>query len=247
MRRMIVRSFIFVLTIAASLAAQAAIQLPKNLSHDDRLKILEIVGFGSSSKILSDPYPLGGYAGFEVGFALENLPAEDIGRLGDQLPAPQRDLTISKLTFGKGVYNNFDFFFHFTPHMRPDEVVLYGGMVRWGFYQGSDRPISLSTLIHVNTVNFSNQLTTHTYGIDLVGGVTVESLALFAGIGAIEAGGRFLGGSSGVTDTGAVESEFATGIHTIVGADIRIRNAFIALQIDRYKLPVFSGKLGYRF
>lgn len=244
---MIVRSLVFVLTILSSLAAHAAIQLPKNLSHDDRLKVLEIVGFGSSSKILSDPYPLGGYAGFEVGFAVENLPAEDIGRLGDELPAPQRDITISKLTFGKGLYNNFDIFFHFTPHMRPDEVVQYGGMIRWGFYQASDKPISLATLLHVNTVNFSNQLMTHTYGIDLIGGVTVEGLALFAGIGAIEASGRFLGGSAGVTDSGAVENEFTTGAHTVVGADIRFRNAFVALQIDRYKLPVFSGKLGYRF
>lgn len=247
MRRMNLRLFFFLFFILQSVTANASIQLPKNLTHSDRMTVLEIVGFGASSKILSDPYPLGGYAGFEVGFTIENLPAEDIGRLGQQLPAPQQDITISKLTIGKGLYNNIDLFFHFTPYMRHDEVAQYGGMIRWGFYQASDRPLSLSTLVHVNTVNFSNQLTTHAYGIDLIGGITVEGLALFAGVGAIEASGTFIGGTSGVTDSGGVENEFATGVHTVVGADIRIRNAFIALQIDRYKLPVFSGKLGYRF
>ncbi len=227
--------------------ASAAVRLPKDLTHSDRLKILEIVGFGASSKVLSDPYPLGGYAGLEVGYALENLPAEDIGRLGQGLPAPQQDITLSKITIGKGLYNNLDFFIQFTPYLHSDEVSQYGGIIRWGFYQGSDKPISLSALVHANTVNFSNQLTTHAYGVDLIGGVTVDSLAVFAGLGAIEARGTFMGGSSGVTDSGFVEREFTSGLHTVVGADIRIKKAFVSLQIDRYKLPVFSGKIGYRF
>lgn len=225
----------------------AAIQFPKGLSQSDRIKALEIIGFGSSTKVLSNPYPLGGYQGLEVGFAVENLPSEDLGRLGQGLPSPQQDVTISKLSIGKGLYNNLDIFIHFTPYLRSDEIAQYGGLLRWGFYQGADFPVNLSLLAHANSANFSNQMSTQAYGADLIGGVNVDQLALFAGVGLVEAGGTFLGGASGITSSGFMETEFISSFHTIVGADIRIQSVFISLQIDRYKLPVFSGKLGLRF
>ena len=239
--------FILWSTLAIPFHAWAAIQIPQTMDKTDRTEALRIIGLGSSSKILSDPYPLGGYAGFEAGFSVESLPAEDLGRLGAGLEAPQQDVALPKLTIGKGVYNNVDLFLQFTPYTPQDEFSLYGGMVRWGFYQAATLPFSLSALVHATSINVANKMTTHSHGVDLIGGVNVENVALFTGIGAIEATGTFIGGAANTTDTGVQEKEFVSGTHTLIGAKIGFQKAFIALQVDRYTVTVFGAKFGVRF
>ncbi|MES2856284.1 MAG: hypothetical protein V4692_10500 [Bdellovibrionota bacterium] len=228
--------------------AAAAIRIPKNLSAGDRDEALRIIGLGTSSKILSDPYPMGGYSGFEFGISIENLPTDDLGRLGSGLPTPQQEVAFPKLTIGKGLYNGLDMFVHFTPYSRQDELSQYGGIGRWCFFETERFPLSLSLLIHGNVGNVGNLLTTRSYGADIIAGINVDNVALFGGGGPIEAVGTFAGGTNGVTNSNAFESAKVSGAHTVVGANVHfLENIFVTLQIDRYSVPVFSGKLGVRF
>lgn len=228
-------------------SAPASIQLPQNMTKKNREQALTIIGLGTGSKILSDPYPLGGYAGFEAGFSIETFPSEELGRLGSGIKPPQQEASLPKLSIGKGLYNNLDIFLQFTPYSHQDELAEFGGIIRWGFYQASFLPLSLSLLAHASNANIANQLSTHTYGFDLVGGIDVENVALFAGLGPAEASGTFVGGSAGITDSKTLETEFVSGFHTVIGGNIHFSNYFAALQIDRYSTPVFSGKIGVRF
>jgi hypothetical protein len=207
-----------------------------------------IVGLGMSEKLLSDPYPLGGYDGFEVGLSFENLPTDSLARLGTKLSSPQEDITYPKLTIGKGVYNNLDFFVEFTPYRRSDELTQFGGLVRWGFYQGQLFPFSTSILIHANSANASNLLAARTYGADLMAGVSVGQVSLFGGVGLLQCNGTFTGGTKGVTSSNFAEDETVTGLHTFVGANIRLfEKSFLAAQLDRTEVSVVSGKFGVRF
>ncbi|RYZ77252.1 MAG: hypothetical protein EOP05_02420 [Proteobacteria bacterium] len=166
---------------------------------------------------------------------------------GAGLSSPQQDVIYPKLTFAKGLYNNVDIFLHFTPFRRQDEISLYGGMVRWGFYQGRYLPVSASVLFHGNSGNIGNVLTTKTFGADLMGGISVNQISIFAGFGFIQSNGVFTGGTNGVAG-GSESKETVTGLHTVVGANLRLYDAaFLALQIDRTEVPVLSGKLGFRF
>lgn len=245
---MIVRLVSLMLLALFSTHAGAAILIPNNLTTSDRVEALKIIGMGTSSKLLSDPYPLGGYEGLEMGLSIESLPTDELGRLGSRLTAPQQDVAYPKLTIGKGLYNNIDVFLQFTPYTRQDELSQFGGILRWGFYQAQFQPMSASILLHMNNGNVGNVLTTRTYGVDLVGGMNVTNVALYAGLGFIESTGTFAGGAAGVTASGFIESESVSGYHTVYGANIRIlERGFLALQIDRYSVPVFSGKLGVRF
>jgi hypothetical protein len=99
----------------------------------------------------------------------------------------------------------------------------------------------------MNFGNINNQMTTRAYGVDLVGGINVNEVALYAGVGGVQAGGTFVGGSTGVTDTQRLETETVTALHTVVGGTFRIRGFFVAAQLDRYSQSVISGKIGYRF
>jgi hypothetical protein len=242
--------FIPVVTLAVSLSAStayAAIQLPKSLTHNDREEVLRIIGFGTSSKILSDPYPLGGYAGLEVAASVETLPTEDIARLGAKLASPQQDVSFPKFTIGKGLYNNLDFFFHFIPYNQQSELSQWGGIVRWGFYQATFLPLSASLLVHMNYANVSNLMNERALGSDLIGGINVKNVSLFCGIGYIQAAGTFLGGPAGITDSDSLETESVIGMHTVVGANVHIGDFFFAAEMDRYTQPVVSTKVGFRF
>lgn len=230
--------------------ARAAIQLPKNMNQADRVEALRIIGFGTSSKLLTDPYPLGGYAGFETGISIENIHTNDLGQLGSGLAAPQQDVAFPKLTLGKGFYNNVDIFLHFTPYNRQDELSFYGGMLRWGFLQAKFLPLSASVVVHMNSANFSNQLVTKAYGADLIGGINVDNVSLFAGVGILQTTGSFVaGGPNGVTDNsqpGSVD-ESLNGTHAVIGTNVHFSNLFVTIQLDRYSQPVYSGKVGVRF
>lgn len=240
---------ISVLVFFGSVRAIAAIQLPKNMNRSDREEALRIIGFGTSGKILTDPYPLGGYAGFETGISIENLNTYDLGQLGSRLATPQQDVAFPKLTLGKGFYNNIDIFLHFTPYNRRDELSFYGGMFRWGFYQAKFLPLSASVVVHMNSANFGNLLVTQAYGGDIIGGINVDNVSLFAGAGALQASGTFMGGTNGITDNTSpgMTEESLNGFHTLIGANVHVSNLFFTIQIDRYTQPVYSGKVGVRF
>lgn len=247
--RKLAAPLLLLLVIFAVVRALGAIQLPKNMNRGDREEALRIIGFGTSGKILTDPYPLGGYAGFETGISVENLNTYDLGQLGSRLVTPQQDVAFPKLTLGKGFYNNIDIFLHFTPYNRQDELSFYGGMLRWGFYQAKFLPLSASVVIHMNSANFGNLLVTQAYGGDLIGGINVDNVALFAGAGVLQASGTFMGGTTGITDSTSpgVSEESLNGFHTLIGANVHVSNLFFTIQLDRYTQPVYSGKVGVRF
>ncbi len=225
----------------------ASLQLPQNMNSGDRKEALRIVGFGTAAKTLTDPYPLGGYNGLELGLSLETVPTEDLGRLGNRLSAPQADVTVPKFTIGKGLYSNLDFFIHFIPYNPRTELSQYGGIVRWSFLEASSIPVSASLVGHMNSGNINNQMTTRSYGLDLVGGINVNEVALYAGVGGLQAVGTFVGGPTGVTDSQRLETEGAATLHTVVGGTFRLNGFFVAAQLDRYSQSVISGKLGFRF
>lgn len=235
------------LIIGFSSFAHASLFLPQNLSSLDRKEALRLIGFGTAAKTLSDPYALGGYNGLEFGLSLETIPTEDLARLGNRLNSVQSDVTVPKFSLGKGLYSNLDFFIHFIPYNQRNELSQFGGILRWSFFEASSLPLSASIVAHINTGNISNQLATRTYGVDVMGGINVNEVALYAGIGAIQSVGSFVGGANGVTDSQRVESESVSTLHTVAGGTIRVGSFFIAIQLDRYTQSVLSGKIGLRF
>lgn len=226
--------------------SQAAIALPKNLDSNDREQVVRILGWGTSGKILSDPYPLGGYSGLEVGLSVESVPVDDLGRLGDRTD-PQENFTYPKITIGKGLYNNIDTWIHFIPFSESTGLSEYGGLLRWCFFQAKFFPGTFSVVIHGNSTNIQNAFTSQAYGADFVTGINISTIALYLGGGKIFSSGRFLGGQQGYTDSQRDETASAEGFHAIIGGSLRVQSIFAALQIDLYSQPVISSKLGLRF
>lgn len=242
MLRILVTVFIFLL----STSVWAAVSFPKNLNASERETALSILGFGTAAKLLSSPYPLGGFQGVEVGLTSEYIPLADLAGLGSKSSA-KTDLNYFNVTLGKGLFYNIDLFMHFIPRPQDESLSGFGGQLRWGFYETKFMPAALSVVIHGSATNFANVLGAETSGLDLVASVNMRDVSLFFGTGQARSVGTFIGGTEGVTDTGNAESSDVYSPHTMFGISIRMANVFLALEVDRYTQSTYAGKLGLRF
>ncbi len=232
--------------ILVSYKVHARIDIPRQLSHRDRLQVLDVLGFSTSSKILADPYPLGGYAGFDIGIQTEIIPIQELSDVG--APSQNKDTYFYPIfAVGKGLYNNFDLFIHFIPFSQGTGISEYGGIVRWGFYQMSYAPISFSLLFSANSVNLSDQLILTNYGADFSIGLTAQNIYFYLGSGEAYTRGQFNGGSSGLTDSGNEEREKKRHLHYFFGLGAHIGFISLTSQMDYYTNPSYSLKLSYHF
>lgn len=242
MSRLLIALFIFVF----SWQAPAAMIMPKNLNPTEREAALGILGFGAASKLLSSPYPMGGYDGVEVGVSSEYIPLADVASLGNKSTS-RSDLNYLSVTFGKGLYYNVDLLLNFIPMPQDESISGFGGQIRWGFYETKFMPAALSLVFHGAATNFNNLLGAHTSGADLIASVNMRDVSLFFGAGQARSVGTFVGGTNGVTDTGSTEATDVSSPHTVFGISIKMSNVFVALEVDRYVQSTYAGKMGLRF
>jgi len=238
---------VFIILISGSVwAVSSPKYVPRNLSATERETTLNILGFGAASKLLSSPYPLGGFEGVEIGLSSEFIPLSDVASLGSK-SASRADLNYFNLTLGKGLYYNLDILVNFIPMPQDESISGYGAQLRWGFYETKFMPAALSLVIHGSGTNFSNVVSAETSGIDLVGSVNMRDVSLFFGAGRARSVGSFIGGAGGITDTGNTESSDVSSPHTVFGISIKMSNVFLALEVDRYVQSTYAGKMGLRF
>jgi hypothetical protein len=235
-----------VLIFSISWQVHAAMSLPKNLNASDRETTIGVLGFGSATKLLSSPYPLGGYDGVEVGLNSEYIPLSDVASLGSKSVSGS-DINYFNLVLGKGLFYNIDILMQFIPMPQDESISGFGGQLRWGFYEAKFMPAALSLVFHGSSMNFNNVLGSETTGMDLVGSVNMRDVSLFFGAGQARSVGSFIGGTDGITNTGNTETTDVSSPHTIFGISIKMSNVFLALEVDRYVQSTYAGKLGFRF
>ncbi len=242
----LIQALALCIPVLFSHSAQAILNLPKNLNENEMKKTTEILGFSSAEKILSNPYPLGGFDGVEIGFSTEVISTGDLSSLGAKASS-QSETNYSLVTLGKGLYNNIDLFVQFSPFTQEENINNFGGQFRWGFYQADYLPAHLSFVASGNAVNFQNKISTVSTGFDLVAGFSVQDLTLYTGLGWVRVIGTFSGGSEGITASGTSARVDLSESHYVGGVNLKFSKAFLALEIDRYTQATYSAKLGTRF
>ncbi|OFZ17867.1 MAG: hypothetical protein A2Z20_05825 [Bdellovibrionales bacterium RBG_16_40_8] len=226
-----------------------AIEIPKNLNYPDLTEVIQILGHSTSSKFLSDPFPLGGYYGFEIGVSIEVINTTNLSHLGAGTNK-QSSFQYNRLAIGKGLYNNIDAFIHFVPLSNSNEVSAYGGLLKWNFYQAPFYPFSLSVIGHINTMDIKDSFINETMGWDILGGINLSTFSLYFGGGNQRTRSTFsksiLDSAISLNSTGTIivrESQ----IHSFAGLNINFSSFFVATQIDRYEQPVYGAKIGLRY
>lgn len=238
--------FIFSLLMIFSNVSTAAMRLPTQLNESNRKIVAQILGFGSMMKLLSNPYPLGGYSGVELGFSSEYIPFENLASLGSKSP-DKGDYNYFTLSVGKGLFYNVDFFLQFTPMPQQEGLSSFGAQVRWGIFETNFFPFSLSLVMTGGGSSFSNVVNSTTQGADLVGTVNMKDVAVYFGAGKARTITTFVGGTSGVTDDQNSYQVDLLETHEVFGVSLKMSEYFVALEVDRYAEATYSGKVGVRF
>ena len=247
---------LFVTAMAWS-ASCLAVTIPKQLDKEDRISVVKLLGLTTSTKLLTNPYPLGGYSGFEVGLSLELIDIRDLNGLGAGSDDGDQELRYPRLTIGKGLYNNIDLFLHFAPMSSGSEMTSFGGAIRYSFYEAKFLPVNVAVVMNADHVNINNDFENVSLGADLVAGIYVNNFSLYFGAGQLRATGTFIGGTNadGTVDVGDPQlggltntvSHTVTQTHSYLGATLHFEDAFAAAQIDRYPETVYSARVGLRF
>lgn len=226
----------------------ATLEIPRNLGSDDRKRTLEVLGYGSQVRLLSSPQPLGGHGdhqGFEFGLSSESIPLGTLQTLGS---GSHSDGTYSylNLSFAKGLPYNVDLLAQFTPIPQSGGAFGYGAQLRWGFYEFEQFPGVLSFVIHGSGMNYNDELSTRTTGVDLVMTTALDNLAFYFGGGTVRSIGTFIGGADSVTADGKSEEEDINALHSLVGVNYGFSNFFVALEGDHVKETTYAVRLGIR-
>jgi hypothetical protein len=257
----VLKSFCAIAAVILFFGPAHAIEIPK-LNRQDLSTVTDILGFNTSARLLSNPFPLGGYTGFEFGYSYEIVNTQDLGSLGAGSAARQNDFNFSRISIGKGLYNNVDVYVHFVPFSKSSQISEFGGVVKYNFFQAAYVPFSLSALFHGSTINIQDSFINESLGADLMAGINVNNFALYFGAGSVQAKSKFmdkiLNYCTGVGVPAGCDTSFSTGTniaplrtretssHSFVGINIQFLEMFVAAQIDRYEDPVYSLKLGFR-
>lgn len=228
--------------------------LPAQLSNEDIPVMVEVLGYPTSTKFLSNPFPLGGYSGFEIGVTSEFIDTTDLAQLGDGA-SQKTSIQYNSLSIGKGLYYNIDIFVNFVPFANSTNISDYGGILKWNFYQGKYLPFSFSLLGHINTINIQDSFLNETKGWDFLGGFNLSKAAFYLGGGQQYARSTFSKNILDTTDPQIQSAMSADGtlvtrnerLHTFAGVQVLIDPIFFVVQINRYDQPVYSAKLGVRF
>lgn len=222
-----------------------ASKIPLQLDENDQITAARSLGYALSSRVLSNPYPLGGYHGFEFAMSNELIPWTDISRLGVTTTSTS-EFQVKHISFAKGLYNNLDVGMHFSLLPQDQAVESYGGQVRWTFFDFEHFPATVAVSAHASSANFENHVVAKNSSTDLLMSVYTSPLTLFLGLGLSRASVQFIGGANGVTADQKTTILKNNTIHTFIGTNFEIDRTFIALQIDRYFETSYALKLGYR-
>lgn len=223
----------------------AKLALPTNLNSAQRTELTYLLGMNTSNKLLTNPFALGGYSGFEFGIGIENL---SLAEYSDPAFIDEKQ-AFAHFSIGKGLYHNVDAFLIFVPPLRQSLISQYGLALKWAFYEANSFPLSFSLTTHTTSSSIDDSLNSLSFGLDLTAGMSIKNIAFYLGIGQARTETTFSGirNLANFTDTGQQITETATATHSLVGALYQWQIYFLAFQIDRYKNPVYSTKLGVRF
>lgn len=214
------------------------------LTYNELSSVLSLLGPGTAPRLLSVPYPLGGFQGLEVSLSRHYVPTKELKNLGAD---EQDEFSYPLLTMAKGLFYNVDFSASFVPFAQRSDFLHFSSELRWMFYEAPELPFFLSGLVNLGTSTFNNMVSVQNWGVDVVGAVILNPFSFYLGLGQLTSRGLFMGFSNGLTQSELNESLVVSNIHQFFGVDVRYGSFFTALQLDRYQQDFYSVKLGYRF
>lgn len=226
--------------------ALAGLQIPNGLNQDARKEFIKKIGFSSSYKYLSQGYILGGYDGLELSTTVSSIPFSRVNELG-QNQLNESDKFLQNFSIGKGMFQNVDVYFTFSPFLFQNQISSYGLALRYMYYEDPDHPYAMGVLFHGNGLNISNLVGIQTSGLDIIANYYLNYWDFYFGLGLARSLGSFIGGDNGVTDDKLSADEDLFQYRFYSGFTYNFGSYSLTLQVDRVYVENLSAKIGTRF
>lgn len=227
-----------------------AYSLPKGMSAEDRKIVTQVLGFGSTAKFASNPYPLGGWNGVEMAVTQEFISVEKLKDLGVN-GSSQGSLSYTQFSFGKGFYENFDGYFSFTLPRQQSEMQNYSGLLRTVVYDFEDKKYMATVDINGQGSNMGNLFSSDSFGYDLVLSQVNSWWGYYGGIGWLSIKTRFIGNpitaSQGLTSNGQTIVDSAEHMRYFAGLMGHYEKYFALMEVQTVYENTWTVKMGYRF
>lgn len=238
--------FVFILLLGTT---GFSLDLPQNLSSQERDTLAKTVGLSTSNKLLSKPISLGGYQGFEIGASLEVIDTSVLEDLGDR-SSTQKTYNLTRITLGKGLFSDIDTYLHFAMPFDGSQVVDWGGSIKWNFHQFKFLPVVLSFLASGNNINFNSSFIHTNFNGQLLIGLQFDRGSTYFGFGKVRSTSEFSNsqGTDGISDSSKLTSTQVEHTQLTFGANYDVFDkVFLAAEWSKYEDDVFSFKLGKYF
>lgn len=220
-----------------------ALKIPQSLSSNDRSKIVSQLGAALSLKTLGGSYSLGGYTGFEFGVVSQIAPTAFLSQLGSGAPQEQ-NLVFNSVSIGKGLFNNFDFHFVFSPWSGASDVNSYGSQVSWSFAEAKTLPAHFAAQVSANSIRFLDSLYVTNVSYDLIFGIYFQNFNVFSGFGLVRGWGAF---EKKLNSSNQLEEVISETVQSSVGVNYKLQNYFASLQVNRVTESSIQAQIGYSY
>ncbi|HND86633.1 MAG TPA: hypothetical protein PLU50_12525 [Pseudobdellovibrionaceae bacterium] len=237
--------FLPIIFLLCGIEVAAKAPISGNLNSAEQMQVGRVLGFGSAMKVLGNPYPLGGFDGYEFGIMTGFIPRDQISKLGNG-QGENSEISYLELSISKGLYKNIDVGITFSPFPQTESYSSFGAFGRIGIWEGEHYPASFSLNLHTNFASFYDMVHTTTGGLDGIFAVSVEKLSLYLGLGWLDSNATLIGGASGITNTQKTLTAGNSSPRQFAGFSISFGKIFTAFQVDRSDDSYYSGKLGLR-
>lgn len=227
----------FFLFLVTALPAHAG--LPSQLDGSDLDRIIEVVGFGGTSRLLRSAEVYESWPGVKFGVEVALVSGRDVSGLGDGTGTISGFLPSPRIYIAKGLIYDFEIIFNFFPESDFNPVTSVGAILKHTFYQETSNWMSSAVYFGLTSLNaFSGGFTATNLEVGLLISKDYVRLKPFFGMGVLFSQGTL---AANLLATNSKQSSWGSTMHLSFGTEIELPISLSA-QIDLFNLA-FGGSI----
>lgn len=219
-----------------------AASLPTGLSSTEIDHLVEVIGAGSTVRLLrsAEPYEL--FPGLKLGMEVAIVPTRDLNNMGNQDGSLPVAIPVPRFYFAKGLFFNLELILNLFPVSIASSLSTFGGSLKWAFFDESANWLHGAIfLTFTNISGFDRAFTGN--NIEMGGVISKDYVRLkpYLGGGLLFARGNISPAYAKTAETGGAHST----LHLFVGGEVELPLS-LGFQLDLFNLSpagtLFFGK-----
>ncbi len=225
------RASIFLLILAWCESIRAA-SLPTGLGPTEIDHVVEVIGTGSTVRLLRSAEPLELFPGIKLGLEIAIVPTRDLNNMGNQDGSLPVAIPVPRFYFAKGLFFNLELILNLFPVNIANSLSTFGGSLKWTFFNENQNWLHGAAFLSFTNIS-GFERTYSGNNIEMGGVVSKDFVKLkpYMGGGLLFARGNVSSAVARTADTSGAHST----LHLFVGAEVELPLS-LGFQLDLMNL-----------